>query len=90
MANGLVCQRALALLTAAAVVASLTLIRPVTASKSRTAYTTCRPIRNESVPKIIINYTIFFFLNCNQHFVIFKPFNRLRMLLDKIASVYFT
>jgi len=68
MANGLACQRALALLTAAAVVVSLTLIRPVTASKSRTAYTTCRPIRNESVPKIIINYTIKLFLKLQSVF----------------------
>jgi len=28
---------------------------------------------NESVPKIIINYTIKLFLNCNQHFGNFKP-----------------
>ena len=30
-------------------------------------------VGNESVPKIIINDTIFFFLNCNQHFANFKP-----------------
>ena len=30
-------------------------------------------IENESVPKIILNDTIIFFLNCNQHFGNFKP-----------------
>ena len=30
-------------------------------------------IGNESVPKIIINDTMFFFLNCSQHFGDFKP-----------------
>ena len=30
-------------------------------------------IRNESVPKIIINDTINLFFNCNQHFGNFKP-----------------
>jgi len=34
-------------------------------------------IGNESVPKIIINDTVIFLLNCNQH------------LFHKIASVYF-
>jgi len=34
-------------------------------------------IGNESVPKIIINDTVIFWLNCNQH------------LFHKIASVYF-
>ena len=28
---------------------------------------------NKSVPKIIINYTIYLFLNCNQDFANFKP-----------------
>ena len=32
------------------------------------------PIRNKSVPKIIINDTIIFLLNCNQHFGNFKPY----------------
>ena len=30
-------------------------------------------IGNESVPKIIINDTVIFFLHCNQHFGNFKP-----------------
>jgi len=30
-------------------------------------------VGNESVLKIIINDTIIFFLNCNQHFGYFKP-----------------
>ena len=32
-----------------------------------------RYIGNESVPKIIINGTVAFFLNCNQQFGNFKP-----------------
>ena len=32
-----------------------------------------RQIGNESVPKIIINETIVFFLNCNQQIGNFKP-----------------
>ena len=31
-------------------------------------------VRNETVPKIIINNTTIFFLNCNQHFGNFKPY----------------
>jgi len=30
------------------------------------------PIANESVPKIILNYTIIFLLNCIEHFGNFK------------------
>jgi len=32
-----------------------------------------RGMRNESVPKIAINYTINLFFNCNKHFANFKP-----------------
>jgi len=51
-------------------------------------------IGNESVLKIIINDNKFIFLNCNQRFSNFKPFNSFRVfpnlaLFDKIASVYF-
>jgi len=35
--------------------------------------TASEPVGNERVPKITINDTIKFFLNCNQHFVNFKP-----------------
>ena len=44
-------------------------------------------IGNESVPKIIINDTIFFSLNCNQHFGNFT--SKHGVLFDKIASAYF-
>jgi len=41
---------------------------------------------NESVPKIIINDTIIFFLNC---ILVISNNNSFRVLFDKIASMYF-
>ena len=43
-------------------------------------------IGNESLPKII---TTIEFLNSNQHFGNISNHNSFRVLLDKIASVYF-
>jgi len=46
-----------------------------------------RTTESESVPKVIINYIIIFFLNCSQQFGNSKCC--FRMLFDKIASVLF-